>query len=104
MYSFFLWFVLFQRCPNRVAERALPATIALHNALQSQLGVDNRIGATFGEVYCGAVGGVKRHGKHLSATVPFETFVAAPYPWLVFVSFMLWLQQKNMRFLGRQPI
>ena len=46
----------------RVAERALPATIALHNALQSQLGVDNRIGATFGEVYCGAVGGVKRHG------------------------------------------
>jgi hypothetical protein len=49
----------------RVAERALPATIALHNALQSQLGVDNRIGATFGEVYCGAVGGVKRHGMYL---------------------------------------
>lgn len=47
--------------PNMVAERALPATIALHNALQSQLGVNNRIGATFGEVYCGAVGGVKRH-------------------------------------------
>ena len=49
--------------PNMVSERALPATIALHNALQTQLGVDNRIGATFGEVYCGAVGGVKRHGK-----------------------------------------
>lgn len=52
---------------QRVAERALPATIALHNALQSQLGVDNRIGATFGEVYCGAVGGVKRHGTLLFA-------------------------------------
>ena len=50
-----------------MAERALPATIALHNALQSQLGVDNRIGATFGEVYCGAVGGVKRHGGYLCA-------------------------------------
>ena len=60
------------RCLNfttRVAERALPATIALHNALQSQLGVDNRIGATFGEVYCGAVGGVKRHGECFKGNV-----------------------------------
>ena len=60
---------LFDAGANRVAERALPATIALHNALQSQLGVDNRIGATFGEVYCGAVGGVKRHGEY-AASLP----------------------------------
>ena len=47
--------------PNMVAERALPATMAIHNALQSELDVFNRIGATFGNAYCGVVGGVKRH-------------------------------------------
>jgi class 3 adenylate cyclase len=47
--------------PNMVGERALPATIAIHNALQFELGVEANIGATFGDVYCGAVGGEKRH-------------------------------------------
>ena len=47
--------------PNMVAERALPATIVLHNALQNELGIQNRIGATIGEVYCGVVGGTRRH-------------------------------------------
>lgn len=47
--------------PNMVAERALPATMAIHSALQSELDVFNRIGATFGNAYCGVVGGVKRH-------------------------------------------
>lgn len=60
-----------------MAERALPATIALHNALQSQLGVDNRIGATFGEVYCGAVGGVKRHGGYFSARCKSSVLLVA---------------------------
>lgn len=44
-----------------MTERALPATIVVHNALQSELGVYNRIGATLGNAYCGLVGGVKRH-------------------------------------------
>lgn len=47
--------------PNMVAERALPATITLHNALQSELGVQNQVGATIGNTYCGVVGGIKRH-------------------------------------------
>lgn len=39
----------------------MPATFAIHAALKSELKVDNRIGATFGKVYCGVVGGVRRH-------------------------------------------
>ena len=47
--------------PNLVAQRALPATISIHNAIQSELGVKCKVGATIGEAYCGVVGGVKRH-------------------------------------------
>jgi hypothetical protein len=47
--------------PNMVAARALPATIAIHNAIQMDLGLTCKIGATIGEAYCGVVGGVKRH-------------------------------------------
>ena len=48
-------------CFQRVAERALPATILIHRVLYSELGVQSRIGATVGKTYCGVVGGVKRH-------------------------------------------
>jgi hypothetical protein len=44
-----------------VANNALPATFAIHRALKNELHVDNRIGATYGKVYCGVVGGVRRH-------------------------------------------
>ena len=47
--------------PNLVADRALPATIVIHNALQHELGIHNQIGATVGNAYCGVVGGIKRH-------------------------------------------
>ena len=47
--------------PNMVENNCLPATFAIHRALKSELNVDNRIGATFGKVYCGVVGGVRRH-------------------------------------------
>ena len=40
---------------------ALPATFDIHKSLRDELGVDNRIGATFGVVYCGVVGGIRRH-------------------------------------------
>lgn len=46
--------------PNLVANNALPASFAIHKALQGR-GIDCRIGATFGKVYCGVVGGVRRH-------------------------------------------
>ena len=39
----------------------MPATQAIHKALRDELGVDTRIGATFGTVYCGVVGGIRRH-------------------------------------------
>lgn len=45
----------------RVENNCLPATFAIHRALKTELNVDNRIGATFGKVYCGIVGGVRRH-------------------------------------------
>jgi class 3 adenylate cyclase len=47
--------------PNMVTERGLPATTAIHNALQNELGVFNRVGGTVGNAYCGVVGGVERH-------------------------------------------
>ena len=47
--------------PNMVQNNCLPATFAIHRALKHELKVDNRIGATFGKVYCGVVGGVRRH-------------------------------------------
>ena len=45
----------------RVGNHALPAAFAIHKALKTELKVENRIGATFGKVYCGVVGGVRRH-------------------------------------------
>jgi hypothetical protein len=46
--------------PNLVANNALPASFAIHRVLQGR-GIDCRIGASFGKVYCGVVGGVRRH-------------------------------------------
>lgn len=39
----------------------LPATFAIQRSLASELDVETKIGATFGKVYCGVVGGVRRH-------------------------------------------
>jgi len=47
--------------PNMVTERALPATFAISRSLENELSVECRIGAAFGDLYCGAVGGDKRH-------------------------------------------
>ncbi|GAX15816.1 adenylate cyclase 10 [Fistulifera solaris] len=47
--------------PNLVTERALPATMLIQKALEVKFGVKAKIGATFGDVYCGAVGGSMRH-------------------------------------------
>lgn len=47
--------------PNMIPNNALPATIAIHEKLKSELQVDNTIGATAGKAYCGVVGGVHRH-------------------------------------------
>jgi hypothetical protein len=46
---------------HRASERVLPACRAIHYVLQNDLGVDNYVGATLGKVYCGVVGGIKRH-------------------------------------------
>ncbi len=47
--------------PNMIAQRALPVTLSIHEALKDELGVENKVGGTFGRVYCGVVGGSKRH-------------------------------------------
>ena len=47
--------------PNMIGDYSLPATMAVYDDLLSELGVRSSIGATFGKVYCGVVGGVKRH-------------------------------------------
>ena len=39
----------------------LPAARTIHNALQNDLGIVNYVGITLGKVYCGVVGGIKRH-------------------------------------------
>jgi hypothetical protein len=46
---------------RRITNNALPATFDIHKALKEELGVENRVGATFGQVYCGVVGGTRRH-------------------------------------------
>eukprot|EP00551_Chaetoceros_affinis_P009847 CAMPEP_0203685194 /NCGR_PEP_ID=MMETSP0090-20130426/48420_1 /ASSEMBLY_ACC=CAM_ASM_001088 /TAXON_ID=426623 /ORGANISM="Chaetoceros affinis, Strain CCMP159" /LENGTH=1325 /DNA_ID=CAMNT_0050554381 /DNA_START=512 /DNA_END=4489 /DNA_ORIENTATION=- len=47
--------------PNMATERVLPASRNIHSALQNDLGINNFIGITLGQVYCGVVGGIKRH-------------------------------------------
>ena len=47
--------------PDMVAQRALPFSLAIHRALEVDLGVKNTVGATLGKVYCGVVGSLKRH-------------------------------------------
>ena len=47
--------------PNMVENNCLPATFSIQRSLTSELGVATKIGATFGKVYCGVVGGVRRH-------------------------------------------
>lgn len=42
-------------------EKALPATLAIHEELLQSCGVNNRVGATFGKAYCGVIGGIRRH-------------------------------------------
>jgi class 3 adenylate cyclase len=44
-----------------VANNALPAAFAINRCLKDELSVENRIGCTFGKVYCGVVGGIRRH-------------------------------------------
>ena len=39
----------------------LPASRTIHYSLQNDLGIDNYVGITLGKVYCGVVGGIKRH-------------------------------------------
>lgn len=47
--------------PNMITERAVPFSLSIHRALEENLGVKNTVGATFGKVYCGVVGGLERH-------------------------------------------
>jgi hypothetical protein len=44
-----------------VAERALPTCRYIHDVLQEDLKIECQVGGTLGKVYCGVVGGVKRH-------------------------------------------
>ena len=46
--------------PNMIAERAVPFVFSIQASLE-ELGVQCRIGSTFGKTYCGVVGGLKRH-------------------------------------------
>ena len=46
--------------PNMVSDSGLPATMAIHKDLFSELGVQSKIGATYGKAYCGVVGGKHR--------------------------------------------
>ncbi len=45
----------------RVAERAIPFATTVQMLMKAELGVECRIGATYGKAYCGVVGGVSRH-------------------------------------------
>ncbi|KAK1736676.1 adenylate/guanylate cyclase domain-containing protein [Skeletonema marinoi] len=47
--------------PNMIAHHAIPVTLSICESLLEELGVKTTAGATFGKVYCGVVGGSKRH-------------------------------------------
>ncbi|KAL9178549.1 hypothetical protein ACHAXT_001887 [Thalassiosira profunda] len=47
--------------PNMIAQRAVPFSLAIHKALEEELGVKSKLAGTFGKVYCGVVGGLERH-------------------------------------------
>ena len=47
--------------PNMIAQHAIPVTLSICESLLEELGVKTTAGATFGKVYCGVVGGGKRH-------------------------------------------
>jgi len=47
--------------PNMIAQHAIPVTLSICESLFEELGVKTTAGATFGKVYCGVVGGLKRH-------------------------------------------
>lgn len=46
--------------PNMIEKRAVPFVFSIQASLE-ELGVQCRIGSTFGKTYCGVVGGLKRH-------------------------------------------
>ena len=45
----------------RISKKAIPFATTVQTLLKVELGVECRMGATFGEAYCGVVGGVSRH-------------------------------------------
>jgi len=49
--------------PHMISERGLPATMCIHQALEEELDIESRIGATAisNHVYCGLVGSPTRH-------------------------------------------
>jgi Adenylate and Guanylate cyclase catalytic domain len=46
---------------SRVEKCGIPFATNVKSLLRDELGVDSRMGATFGKVYCGVVGGTDRH-------------------------------------------
>ena len=47
--------------PELVPQLALPATMLIRNVLELEEGVSSTVGATYGKVHCGFVGGEDRH-------------------------------------------
>lgn len=45
----------------RVEKLAMPFATNVQQILKAKLGVDSKMGATYGKAYCGVVGGLDRH-------------------------------------------
>jgi len=46
---------------NRIEERGIPSIVNVKKLLKTELGVECKTGATYGQAYCGVVGGTDRH-------------------------------------------
>lgn len=46
--------------PRIVADLALPAAVSIHNGLLQEFKIHNKVGLTFGDVYCGVASGANR--------------------------------------------
>jgi len=93
--------------PNMVTEKGLPATVAILDALKIELDVDSVIGATFGKVYCGVVGGRHRHEFTLlgpSVNLAARLMDAANNPGILVDDAVRLMASKRFDFFSHPPV
>jgi len=93
--------------PNMVTEKGLPAAVGILDALKIELDVESVIGATFGKVYCGVVGGKRRHEFALlgpSVNLAARLMSSANNPGLLVDDAVRVMASKRFDFFAHEPV